>query len=281
MTGKGAGMKIRLRYLLWFGAFLTAALPLAEARISSLSPRAYQERLATKLRGLDQSVNIQNGWNGVTPSGGDMDSSFILVPYQITYGALDKLEVGAAWGLKQAWRKNKSDQFGINDLVIAGKYRFFDADRAERTPGLDAEAGFSFPTASFEKGLGTGAFGVIFSWGVVLPLDPARLQVGMGYRLNTENSDDVRLGHVFSYNVGASIPVARVHKNFSVIGEFKGFNHSKNKLRGEPTGSDADELYLAPGASFALPQGLRALAQVMIGLTSDSSDAGFSFELQF
>lgn len=270
-------MKKLMLLTIFVGGFLNCV----EARISSLSPRAYQERLATKLRSLDHSVGIQNGWNGVTPSGGDMDSSFLLAPYQITYGALEKLEVGAVWGIEHAARKNKSGQFGLNDLAIAGKYRFFDADRAERTPGLDAEIGFSFPTASFEKGLGTGAFGVIFGWGMVLPLDPARMQVGMGYRLNTENSDDVRLGHVFSYNAGVSFPLQLVHKDFSVIGELKGLNHSKNKIKGESTGSAADELYLVPGAAFALPRGMRALGQVMIGLTADSSDAGFSFELQF
>ncbi|OGR86890.1 MAG: hypothetical protein A3A86_07150 [Elusimicrobia bacterium RIFCSPLOWO2_01_FULL_60_11] len=252
-----------------------------EARISSLSPRAYSERLATKLHGLDPSVSVQNGWNGITPSGGDRDSGFILVPYQVTYGALEKLEVGASWGLQHVSRKNKSDQFGINDLVIAGKYRFFDADRADRSPGLDAELGFSFPTASFDKGLGTGAFGVLFGWGLALPLDPARLQVGMGYRLNGENSDDVRPGNVFSYSVGGSLPLPQIDKDFHVIGEFKGFNHSKDKLRGASIGSDADELYLAPGAALSLPHGMRALGQVLIGLTTDSSDAGFSFELQF
>jgi len=274
-------MKNISRWGLWMGIFLMAALPSVEAKISSLSPRAYQERLATKLHEIDHSVALQNGWNGVTPSGSDSDSSFLLIPYQVTYGVLEKLEVGCAWGLKYVGRKDKSNQFGLNDLVISGKYRFFDPNRTERTPGLDAEFGFSFPTASFDKGLGTGAFGVIFDWGLILPLDPARMQVGMGYRLNTENSDDVRLGHVFSYNMGVSFPLERVHKDFSVLGELKGFNHSKKKFKGESTGSSSDELYLAPGAAFSLPRGLRALGQILIGLTPDSSDAGFSLQLQF
>ncbi len=252
-----------------------------EARISILSPLGFQERGATPFQKLDQSISFQNGWSGVSPSGNDRDASFMLLPYQINYGIHDKFEIGASWGLEFLNRKDKSDQFGIHDLAVAGRYRFFDADRAERTAGLDAEFGFAFPTASFEKGLGTGAFGVIFGWGLVLPLDPVRMQVGMGYRLNTENSDDTRVGHVFSYNVGASYPLNRVHKDLTLLGELKGLNHGKNKFKGDAVGSPADELYLAPGASYKLPKGMRVLGQVLIGLTPDASDAGFSIELQF
>ncbi len=262
--------------------FLIAFRPPLEARVSLLSPWAFQERLATRMNKFDQSVNFQNGWNGVTPSGDDLDSSHILFPYQISYGVLDKLEAGASWGLQHVGRKNNSNQFGINDLVVAAKYRFFDADRSQRSPGLDAEIGFSFPTASYDKGLGTGGFGVIFGWGLVLPLDPVRMQVGMGYRLNTENSDDVRIGNVFSFNVGGSYPLKQVHKDLSLIGEIKGFNRSRTKFKRTDTeGPSVDELYLAPGASFNLPKGMRALGQLMIGLTTDASDAGFSLELQF
>ncbi|OGR82605.1 MAG: hypothetical protein A2901_00705 [Elusimicrobia bacterium RIFCSPLOWO2_01_FULL_54_10] len=263
-------------------AFWTLAHPQAsEARISLFFPWMFQERPATQTHALDQSVGFQTGWSGVSPAGGSNDSTHILFPYEITYGVMKQLEVGAGWGLQYLDRKNQSDQFGIIDLQLAAKYRLFDADRVKRMPGLDVEMGFSFPTASFEKGLGTGAFGILFGWGMVLPLDPLRMHAGMGFRLNTENSDDVRLGHVFSYNVGASLPIKQVHKDFAAIGELKGFNHGKSKFRGNAVGSASDELYLAPGASFNLPHNLRMLGQLLIGLTGDSSDAGFSFELQF
>ena len=262
---------------------------ISEARISSLSPWTFQERLATPKGAVDQSVGFQVGFNGITPTGGNTDSTFLLFPYQLTYGVYDKVEVGASWGLEYVGRKNQSNQFGINDLSVAARYRFFDPSRTKRDPGLDFEFGLSFPTASFEKGLGTGAVGILFGWGLVLPLDPVRMHVGMGYRLNTENSDDVRLGHVFSYNAGASYPLKlrNVKEPLTLLGEIKGFNRSRNKFRGENAGPQSDELYLAPGAAwkFAVggryPYPFRLLGQLLIGLTSDSSDVGFSFELQF
>src|SRR5205823_2771759 len=140
---------------------------ISEARISLLSPWSFQERLPTAAGKIDQAVTPQVGVNGVSPSGSETDAKFMLFPYQITYGAAEKVEVGASWGLQWLGRKNKSDQFGINDFVMGARYRFFDANRLERTPGLDIEAGFSFPTASFDKGLGTGALGLLFNWGLI------------------------------------------------------------------------------------------------------------------
>ena len=272
-----------MKKILLLALFISTGLNPAFARVSILSPWTFQERLATKKAKLDQSVGFQNGFSGVSPSGADTDATFLLFPYELTYGALDKLEVGASWGLEFLGRKNQSDQFGINDLAVAGRYRFFDPSRAQRTPGLDLEFGFSFPTASYEKKLGTGAFGFLFGWGLVLPLDPVRMQVGMGYRLNTENSDDVRVGHVFSYTIGASYPLKlkKLKDELSLLGEIKGMNHARNKISGTNNGPQADELYLAPGASWNFRGRFRLLSQLLIGLTSASSDAGFSFELQF
>ena len=266
--------------LLLSGIWLTN-IQESEARISMLSPMSYQERLETNTHEIDQSVLFQNGWSGVSPAGANTGASHILMPYLISYGVLEKFEVGASWGLHYLARKNQSNQLGINDMIVAGKYRFFDANRSKRMPGLDAEFGFSFPTGSFSKGLGTGAFGVLFGWGLVLPIDPARFQISMGYRLNTENSDNVRVGHVFSYNIGTSMPLSGVNKYLDILGEIKGFNHSKNKVNGQAVGSAEDELYFAPGASYALPHQMRVVGQFLIGLTGSSADAGFSFELQF
>jgi hypothetical protein len=255
--------------------------PNLEAKISSLSPWTFQERLPTSEGKIDQSAGFQFGVNGVSPSGADTDARFAGFPYQLTYGLMEKVEIGASWGLQWIDRREKSGQFGIADMTVAGRYRFFDADRASRNPGLDLEAGFSFPTASFEKGLGTGGLGILFGWGLVLPLDPVRAHFGMGFRLNTENSDSVKVGNVFSYNGGISYPMKQYKDEISLTGEIKGFNRSRNKRSGATEGPESDELYLAPGAGWKFRQKARLAASLLIGLTAQSSDIGLNLELQF
>jgi len=254
----------------------------AEARISSLSDWSFQDRQATPRGGLDQSAGFRLGWDGIPPPGADRGANFFHVPYQVAYGVHDQAEIGASWGLLWADRDGRSAQFGISDFTAAGRYRLYDADRATRMPGLDLEFGFSFPTASYEKGLGTGGLGILFNWGVVLPLDPLRAHFGMGFRYNTENSDDVKVGSVFSYNAGLSLPLDRAgKKDVAVTGELKGFNHARNKLKGSSVGSTADELYLAPGALWKTPWGFQLHGAFLLGLTGASSNFGTALEARF
>lgn len=257
------------------------------AKISVFSPWSFQDRLSTQKGKIDQSVCTQFGMNGITPPGSDTDSNFINFPYQFTYGLIDKVELGAGWGLLMSDRKNKSKQFGISDLMIAGRYRFFDANRSERTPGLDMEMGFSLPTASFDKGLGTGALGIHLGWGLVLPLDPVRAHFGLGYRINLENSDDVRVGSVFSYNGGITLPMTAFKSSkkslepFSLTAELKGMNHARNKRSGTKEGPAPDELYLSPGMEWNIKNRFQLHSALLIGLTTDSSDIGMNIEFRF
>jgi hypothetical protein len=279
---------MKLNRTLALTLFSLLAAPALHARISVLQPWGlnFQDRRPTLAKQIDQSVGTQWGINGVSPSGAATDADFLTVPYQVTYGVVDRLEIGASWGLQWVDRPNRSSQFGIPDIVIGTRYRFFEPDRASRTPGLDLEAGFSLPAASFDKGLGTGALGVMFGWGLILPLDPARVHFGLGYRLNTENSDNIKVGNVFSYNMGLTLPwnqiprVPRSREELSLLAELKGLTHSKSKLSGATFGSEADELYLAPGALWNSGR-FQYLGNLLIGLTTDSSDIGVNFEFRF
>ena len=179
-------------------------------------------------------------------------------------------------------RRNASAQFGVSDLIVAGRYRFFEADRAKRAAGLDAEFGFSFPTASFDKGLGTGGLGFLFNWTLVLPLDPARAHISLGYRLNTENADDVQVGNVLSYSVGILYPLAPIkNQDITLTGEVKGYNHTRNKRNGTKEGAAPDELYLAPGARWKYSPKLNFDSSFLIGLTGVSYDFGITLGAGF
>lgn len=272
-------MKIKLQQfiiIMIVSIFLTK--PNLFARISTLSPWSLQDRILTEKGKCDQSLGIQPGVNGVSPTGADVDTTFETFPYHLTYGLLNKMEIGAGWGLANVDRRNKSAQFGITDLMVAARYRFFDASRIDRMPGLDIETGLALPTASFEKGLGTGGLGISFGCGLVLPLDPVRAHFGLGFRLNTENSDDVQVGSTFSYSAGMTIPW---QKSLSLTGELKGFNHSRNKKSGTKTGPTPDEFYLSPGCIWKMNERFQMAGAVLIGLTAHSSDIGFNLELQF
>ncbi len=250
-------------------------------KISLLDPWTFNDRAITKLNTLDQSAGFQFGFDGVSPSGADSETKFTRYPYLLHYGVMENLEIGAEWGLVHIKRQNYSPQMGINDLQTGIRYRFFDADRAKRVAGLDAEFGFSFPTASYEKGLGTGGLGILFGWGLILPLDPATAHVGLGFKLNTENSDNVRVGNVFSYNAGFSYPYFIMHKKTQLQMELKGFNHARNKLSGENIGSNADELYIAPGLSWNINKTFNLQGSFLIGLTGASSDIGLNLDVRF
>lgn len=268
------------RIFLYICLFMFSSQELS-ARISSISPWSFQDRRATLRGKFDQSLGFQFGTDGVSPSGADTGASFITLPYHLSYGLADKVEIGTTWGLLWLDRNNKSNQIGIYDLQIAARYRFFEASRTERMPGLDTEFGLSFPTASFDKGLGTGGLGIQFGWGLLLPLDPVRAHVGMGFRLNTENSDNVKVGNVFSYNGGITYPVSTTKGKIDLTAEMKGFNHSRNKISGQNDGPAPDELYLSPGMNWRLHRGFQLMGSFLIGLTSDSSDIGLSMELRF
>lgn len=253
------------------------------AKISLLSYWNLQDHLATPEGKMDQGAGIQFGINGVSPSGSDTDTNFVSFPYHLTYGLSKQFEIGAAWGFQWVDRKDKNSQFGISDLVVASRYRFFDPNRSERTPGLDVEAGFSFPTGSFEKGLGTGGLGILFGWGLVLPLDPLRAHFGMGFKLYTKNSDDIQVGNVFSYHGGFTYPlkVKALKEKVSLTAELKGFNHARNRKDDKSEGAAPDELYLSPGALWKLHQKFQFSVALLIGLTTHSSDVGMNLELQF
>ncbi len=258
----------------------------AEARISSLNYWSLQDRLATPAGQVDQSAAFALGMNGVIPSGAETDADFFHFPYQITYGVIDKVEVGASLGATLSDRRNRGAQFGVSDLIIAGRYRFFDANRESRIPGLDAEFGLVMPTGSFERGLGNGALGFLFNWGLVLPLDPIRAHFGLGYRYTLENSDDTKVGAIFSYNGGVTVPLKAIVSDtrfhpMTLHAELKGFNHARNKVKGDGRGPSPDELYLAPGLGWAFTEWLDLQYSLLIGLTTDSSDIGMNLELRF
>lgn len=253
----------------------------AFARISLLQPWVLNDRQETREKKIDQSAGFGFGVNGVSPAGAHTDTNFILFPYTLSYGLREKLEVGAGWGLQSLSRKKEGSQFSISDLVIASRWRFFEPDRTKRIPGLDMEFGFSFPTASFDKGLGTGALGLLFSWGLVLPLDPVRAHFGLGFRYNFENADKVQVGTVFSYTGGLTYPLKNIKEKIYLTGEVKGFNHARNRKSGTNEGPAPDELYLSPGIKWELHKRFHFLGALLIGLTAESSDVGMNLELRF
>jgi len=259
----------------------------AFAKINSLSFWNLQDPLPTQHKKIDQSFQLQVGVNGVSPMGADGDAKFYSLPYQVTYGLLEKLEIGAGWGFQVLQRKGRGTQAGFTDIAVATRYKIFEVDRAQRLPGVDIELGISIPMASYERGLGTGGLGLLFRWGIELPTDSRKTFFGVGYKYYMENSDNVQVGSVLSYNAGIILPWGNPNlssmswKITGLIAELKGLNHSRNKNLGKETGLRPDEFYFAPGVTLNFGEKWNLNGSVLAGLTKESSDIGINIELKF
>ncbi len=190
---------------------------------------------------------------------------FFEIPAQFTYVSGPGTEVGGRWGIRSV-----SGNTGISDLLIGMKYQFT-AKKGER-PGIAGEAAVSLPTADYGRGLGTGAAALLLNWALEKDVRNVTGYFSLDARLNAENSDRVQEGNMFSYRLGAGWPY---RERWRFFGEIKGFNHGKTKIAGTAPGSAFQELYLAPGMTYAWTPRRTVSAALLLGLTTRSSTLGF------
>jgi len=220
--------------------------------------------------GLDSAVGLPASYTlrGAVVSGG----YGLEVPAEFDYVTAQKIEVGGRWGLRE-----HSGNVGLNDLMIGGKYVFF--DETDQSPSVLGEAAFSLPTGRFSDGLGTGSMDFLLHWASAKKLsEDYNGTFGLGIRLNSENSDKYSAGNVFFYHIGVS---RRMEKDMTLYGELKGFNHGKSKLNTTEQDDDYQELYLAPGIDYTLDSTWTLNGALLIGLTSRSDNLGLIVSTKF
>jgi hypothetical protein len=195
---------------------------------------------------------------------------FFEVPCQLDYVAAPQLEVGGRWGIISV-----PGATGIDDLQIGAKYQFLDGG-GER-PAVIGEAAVSLPTADNTRDLGTGAVGAWFHWALEKKIGDKVGYFGIGLNINSENSDKLRLGDVFYYHIGASMPYKG---NYRLHAELKGFNHGASQLNSVSQQDEYQELYLAPGINYFWKKKTVISGSLLIGLTPKSNNIGILISYQ-
>jgi len=196
-------------------------------------------------------------------TGGKPEDSFEL-PAIFTYGLAKRTELGMSLGIV-----SYASETGISDLSIGAKYVF--------PIDIGFEFGFSLPTADYKKGLGTGGVGLTIDWFTKKKLNNIYGDILLGYRINTENPEEVKYGNEFLYILGVEYPL---QKYVDIFGELKGINHAPLKVDGKNIkGSSYNELYIAPGVKYTADKNFDFYSSLLFGLTDDSQDLIFSIGL--
>jgi hypothetical protein len=186
------------------------------------------------------------------------------LPVSFSYTADQRMEVGGRWGIRSL-----AGETGISDLLLGLKYQFLQ-ETADQ-PYIVGEAGVTLPTADEDAGLGTGTVGLQLDWELEKSIDPVTTYFGLGIQLNSENSSKDRPGNIFSYRIGASYPY---RDPWRLYGEFKGFNHGVSRVNGIEAAESYQELYLAPGVTYAYSKRTLLSGALLIGLTPESHKIG-------
>ncbi|MGA2090338.1 MAG: transporter [Endomicrobiales bacterium] len=237
-----------------------------EARINLLDPWfPGQDCWVAKPGTLDTQVSFLRGQN------------FYEIPVSVSYVVDNPLEVGARWGVKDL-----NNISGIDDLILAMKYLLLNS--VEHKTNICGEAGVQLPTGDPTNGIGTGAVALILHWTMQKLLKEETgydlsLLFGLGYTINSENSEKETLGNVFWYHVGCAYDF---NDYLRFYGELKGFNHAPYEQSGTVVAnSDYQELYLAPGADIRFKNDLVISSAILIGLTPQSNDLGVLISTKF
>ncbi len=205
------------------------------------------------------------GMNVLIGTGGGQDDFFEL-PALFNYGISKETEFGMSLGIV-----SYASETGISDLSLGAKY--------VSPVDIGVEFGFSLPTADYKRGLGTGGVGIIIDWFAKKKLDNVYGHLLLGYKINTENPEEVKYGNEFFYSIGVEYPSV---KDIDIFGELKGINHAPLSVEDKNVkGSSFSELYIAPGLKYIVDKQFDFYSSLLLGLTDDSQDFIFSVGLDF
>ena len=251
-------MRLKAKDFLLVASLLMLASNL-QARINILEPWH---------PGQDSTIGLKDSCQMIAAA--RSGERFFEVPYQFSYAADRQFEVGGRWGILSV-----PGAVGINDLAIGAKYQFIDGKGDK--PAVIGEAAVSLPTGDSTKGLGTGAVGAWFHWALEKKFSDKVAYFGLGLNINSKNSDKLKLGDVFYYHIGASMPYKA---NMRLHAELKGFNHGNAQLDSVSLNDEYQELYLAPGINYFWKKKSVISGSLLIGLTPKSSDIGILISYQ-
>lgn len=124
----------------------------------------------------------------------DAGNRHFEVPLALTYGLIDRVEVGIGFGGQLEERKEITGgvdtESGIGDLVLGAKVLI--NEQAGFIPANAIAGEVKFPTADEDKGLGSGEFDYDLTWIASFQLnDACALHLNVGYSWMGNTDDEV------------------------------------------------------------------------------------------
>lgn len=213
----------------------------------------------------------------------NVTSSNNLIPTTLTYGIMSNLEVAGVLPYTSRKEENgsTSDESGLGDVELLGKYKVMGA--AEGMPAVALVGKVKLATGDDEKDLGTGALDFGVGAAASMNLGVVNGHGNLGYVITGENDDAKKNpGDQILYNLALDFPVS---PQLTLFGELNGIKAGEAEDDGETDkDSDSNEVYMGPGAKFALESyGAVIDGIIQFGVTDDARDwrAGIGGSAEF
>ena len=178
----------------------------------------------------------------------------------VSYGIIDTVDV--VLGVPYQWTKVKeegvtiSDEDGISDISLEGKWRFYDKD------GLSfaVKPGITFPTGNEERGLGAGraTYGIFFI--TTIEVEPLAFHLNLGYTRN-ENKVDERKD-IWHVSLAAE---AQIVKDLKAVGNI-GVERNPDKS------SSTAPAFVLGGFIYSISENLDIDLGLKVGLNKPETD---------
>lgn len=216
------------------------------------------------------------------------------IPVSLYWGLVDSLEFGIKVSAGTI-NDNISTEKGLSDILLGVKYNFFSPEKKkfgntkpntnfDSLPTISSEFCLSLPVGDYKKGFGTGAVGFVFDWllekEIILRSERVfNTFLNLGYRINTENSDNYIFGNELFFSLGSYF-----HFQEKMVLSFgiKSINHSPDKFNGQKiSNSNYVESYLFTGLSYDLGVYQQFFTSISFGIDEKANNLIFNIGMNY
>ncbi len=213
----------------------------------------------------------------------DINTAELQIPVDLYWGIMENMEVGVQFaGVSRSY----SDEIhkSVSDLLLGTKFNFLKESQLSTYPSVTCEIGLSLPTGDYKKGFGTGGVGFILWWlfekEIVLKSNYYfNLLLSLGYKYNTTNPDDYRVGESLYYNFGSNFDVK---ENFNFSFGVKGENKKSDEFKNQNVlNTEKFESYFYCGINYSLDMYRMFFGSISVGITDDAKDLVFNLGMMY
>lgn len=178
----------------------------------------------------------------------------------ISYGIIDTIDIVLC--VPYQWTKVKvegvtiSDEDGISDISLEGKWRFYDKNRLS----FAVKPGITFPTGNEERGLGAGRATYSMFFINTIEVEPLAIHINLGYTRN-ENKVDERKD-IWHASLASE---AQIIKDLKAVGNI-GVERNPDKSSGTPPA------FILGGLIYSIFENLDVDLGFKVGLNKPETD---------